>query len=41
MLLKQKDQTEKEHIALLEAKFDHLLSNQEEVKNAIILQHKQ
>ena len=36
MLLKQKDQTEKEHIALLEAKIDHLLSDQE-VKNAIIL----
>ena len=36
MLLKQKDQIEKEHIALLEAKIDHLLSDQE-VKNAIIL----
>ena len=41
MLLKQKDQIDKEHIALLEAKIDHLLSDQEEVKNAIILQHKQ
>ena len=36
MLLKQKDQTKKEHIALLEAKIDHLLLDQE-VKNAIIL----
>ena len=36
MLLKQKSYTKKEQIALLEAKIDHLLSDQE-VKNAIIL----
>ena len=36
MLLQQKTQTEKEHIALLEAKNDHLLAGQG-VKNAIIL----
>ena len=37
LILKQKAQTEKEHISLLEAKIDHLLAGQEEVKTAIIL----
>ena len=37
MLIRKKAQTEKEHIALLEAKIDHLLVGQEEVKTAIIL----
>ena len=37
MLLRQKAQTEKENIALLESKIDHLLAGQEEVKSAIIL----
>ena len=37
LLLKHKAQTEKEHIALLEAKINHLLSDQGEIKNAIVL----
>jgi len=37
LVLRQKAQTEKEHISLLEAKIDHLLAGQEEVKTAIIL----
>ena len=37
LILKQKAQTEKEHISLLEAKIDHLLVGQEEVKAANIL----
>ena len=37
LILKQKAQTEKEHISLLEAKIDHLLAGQEEVKTVIIL----
>ena len=37
LILRQKAQTEKEHISLLEAKIDHLLAGQEEVKTAIIL----
>ena len=37
MLLRKKAHSEKEHIALLEDKIDHLLVGQEEVKTAIIL----
>ena len=37
MLLRKKAQTEKEHVAFLEAKKYHLLAGQEEVKTAIIL----
>ena len=37
LILRQKTQTEKEHISLLEAKIDHLLGGQEEVNTAIIL----
>ena len=37
MFLRKKAQTEKEHIAFLEAKIDHLLAGQEEVQTTIIL----